>query len=90
MVFDWFWFLCVSAHVDHEDQYIQSMEKFGDNCVGRDDADVGTAFIKFAVFTRELAALFKNLVRRLSTHDSVNSFPLRPLLEEAFSLMKTL
>lgn len=39
------------------------MEKFGDNCVCREDAEVGSAFLKFAVFTKELSALFKNLVR---------------------------
>ncbi|XP_053193440.1 arf-GAP with SH3 domain, ANK repeat and PH domain-containing protein 2b [Scomber japonicus] len=66
------------AHVDHEDQYIQSMEKFGDNCVGRDDADVGTAFIKFAVFTRELAALFKNLLQNMN---NIITFPLDSLLK---------
>ncbi|XP_062292895.1 arf-GAP with SH3 domain, ANK repeat and PH domain-containing protein 2b isoform X2 [Scomber scombrus] len=66
------------AHVEHEDQYIQSMEKFGDNCVGRDDADVGTAFIKFAVFTRELAALFKNLLQNMN---NIITFPLDSLLK---------
>ncbi|CAK6977118.1 arf-GAP with SH3 domain%2C ANK repeat and PH domain-containing protein 2b, partial [Scomber scombrus] len=54
------------------------MEKFGDNCVGRDDADVGTAFIKFAVFTRELAALFKNLLQNMN---NIITFPLDSLLK---------
>uniref|UniRef100_A0AAQ5ZSI3 Arf-GAP with SH3 domain, ANK repeat and PH domain-containing protein 3 n=1 Tax=Amphiprion ocellaris TaxID=80972 RepID=A0AAQ5ZSI3_AMPOC len=54
------------AHVDNEEQYIQSMEKFGDHCVCREDAEVGSAFLKFAVFTKELTALFKNLVEVLS------------------------
>ncbi|XP_023829336.1 arf-GAP with SH3 domain, ANK repeat and PH domain-containing protein 2, partial [Salvelinus sp. IW2-2015] len=50
------------AHVDNEEQYIQSMEKFGDNCVSREDPEVGSALLKFAIFTKELTALFKNLV----------------------------
>uniref|UniRef100_A0A8C7GE77 Arf-GAP with SH3 domain, ANK repeat and PH domain-containing protein 3 n=1 Tax=Oncorhynchus kisutch TaxID=8019 RepID=A0A8C7GE77_ONCKI len=60
------------AHVDHEEQYIQSMEKFGDNCVSREDPEVGSAFLKFAIFTKELTALFKNLVRpHLISHISL-------------------
>lgn len=53
----------VPAHVDNEEQYVQAMEKFGDNLVCREDPEVGSAFLRFAVFTRELTALFKNLVR---------------------------
>uniref|UniRef100_A0A6Q2YXM3 ArfGAP with SH3 domain, ankyrin repeat and PH domain 2b n=1 Tax=Esox lucius TaxID=8010 RepID=A0A6Q2YXM3_ESOLU len=49
------------AHVDNEEQYIQSLEKFGEHFNSREDTEVGSAFSKFAGFTKELSALLKNL-----------------------------
>uniref|UniRef100_A0A6Q2X550 ArfGAP with SH3 domain, ankyrin repeat and PH domain 2b n=1 Tax=Esox lucius TaxID=8010 RepID=A0A6Q2X550_ESOLU len=66
------------AHVDNEEQYIQSLEKFGEHFNSREDTEVGSAFSKFAGFTKELSALLKNLLQNMN---NIITFPLDSLLK---------
>ncbi|XP_008311895.1 arf-GAP with SH3 domain, ANK repeat and PH domain-containing protein 2b isoform X2 [Cynoglossus semilaevis] len=66
------------AHVENQEQFIQALEKFGDNCVRREDAEISSAFLSISSFTRELTALFKNLLQNMT---NIISFPLDSLLK---------
>lgn len=56
---------CV-AHVDNEMYLSRALERLGGNALSKDsEPDIGAAFFKFAVVTKELSALMKTLVSLL-------------------------
>ncbi|TRY55960.1 hypothetical protein DNTS_011344 [Danionella cerebrum] len=66
------------THVENEEQYIQSLERFTDNTVYKDDPEMSNYFLTFAGFTKELTALFKNLLQNMN---NIITFPLDSLLK---------
>lgn len=51
------------AHVDNELYLSKALEKLGANAMSKDqEPDIGAAFIKFSIVTKELSALMKTLV----------------------------
>lgn len=50
------------AHVDNEMFLVRALERLGGKVIDQDEPDIGAAFLKFSVVTKELSALMKTLV----------------------------
>lgn len=51
-----------SAHVDNEMCLVRALERLGSVALSKEEPDIGAAFLKFSVVTKELSALMKTLV----------------------------
>ena len=58
----------LSDHANFEMEMSKALDRMGDTAMQREDEedDIGAAFQKFAVVTKELGALMKNMVRRFT------------------------
>ncbi|KAF9798138.1 hypothetical protein SFRURICE_016528 [Spodoptera frugiperda] len=69
---------CV-AHVDNEMYLSRALERLGGNALSKDsEPDIGAAFFKFAVVTKELSALMKTLMQNIN---NIVMFPVDSLLK---------
>jgi len=68
-----------NAHVDNEVYLSKALERLGTNAMSKDqEPDIGAAFIKFSIVTKELSALMKTLMQNLN---NVLMFPLDNILK---------
>ncbi|XP_077296216.1 arfGAP domain of ASAP isoform X2 [Arctopsyche grandis] len=68
-----------NSHVDNEMYLSRALERLGGNAMGKDqEPDIGAAFLKFAVVTKELSALMKTLMQNIN---NIVMFPVDSLLK---------
>ncbi|RWS08892.1 arf-GAP with SH3 domain: ANK repeat and PH domain-containing protein 2-like protein [Dinothrombium tinctorium] len=68
-----------NSHVDNEVYLAKALERLGANAMTKDqEPDIGAAFIKFSIVTKELSALMKTLMQSLN---NIIMFPLDNILK---------
>ncbi|XP_054717198.1 arfGAP with SH3 domain, ANK repeat and PH domain-containing protein-like [Uloborus diversus] len=68
-----------NSHVDNEKYLSKTLDRLGENAVTKDqEPDIGAAFIKFSIVTKELSALMQTLMQNLN---NIIMFPLDNILK---------
>ncbi|GAB0092607.1 SH3 domain [Sergentomyia squamirostris] len=67
-----------NTHVDNEMCLVRALERLGSVALAKDEPDIGAAFLKFSVVTKELSALMKTLMQNIS---NIVMFPVDSFLK---------
>ncbi|XP_037035778.1 arfGAP with SH3 domain, ANK repeat and PH domain-containing protein isoform X3 [Bradysia coprophila] len=67
-----------NTHVDNEMCLVRALERLGSVALSKEEPDIGAAFLKFSVVTKELSALMKTLMQNIS---NIVMFPVDTLLK---------
>uniref|UniRef100_A0A336MP85 CSON004834 protein n=1 Tax=Culicoides sonorensis TaxID=179676 RepID=A0A336MP85_CULSO len=67
-----------NSHVENEMCLVRALERLGSVALSKEEPDIGAAFLKFSVVTKELSALMKTLMQSLN---NLIMFPVDSLLK---------
>ncbi|KAI9576033.1 arfGAP with SH3 domain, ANK repeat and PH domain-containing protein isoform X2 [Glossina fuscipes] len=67
-----------NTHVDNEMFLVRALERLGSKVMDQDEPDIGAAFLKFSVVTKELSALMKTLMQNIN---NIVMFPVDSILK---------
>lgn len=67
-----------NVHVDNEMCLVRALERLGSITLSQEEPDIGAAFLKFSVVTKELSALMKTLMQNIS---NIVMFPVDSILK---------
>ncbi|XP_055840542.1 arfGAP with SH3 domain, ANK repeat and PH domain-containing protein isoform X1 [Episyrphus balteatus] len=67
-----------NTHVDNEMFLVRALERLGGKVIDQEEPDIGAAFLKFSVVTKELSALMKTLMQNIN---NIIMFPVDSMLK---------
>ncbi|XP_055373939.1 arfGAP with SH3 domain, ANK repeat and PH domain-containing protein isoform X2 [Condylostylus longicornis] len=67
-----------NTHVDNEMCLVRALERLGSIALSQEEPDIGAAFLKFSVVTKELSALMKTLMQNIN---NIVMFPVDTILK---------